>query len=137
MAESVALKAYGDRLVVVYDDFVDTIVHKDKLGREFSMKAPDSHAERTRAATVMSVGDDPYTTERFRVGDRLLLSWHSGTRLHLLDKIIYGRTWPEDLLRVIRVEEILVKLERIDGSDTVQRCEDATLGEVPEPDRVL
>jgi co-chaperonin GroES (HSP10) len=136
MAENIKLIVYGDRLVVVYDDFVDTMVFKKPDGKEFAMKAPDTHSERTRGATVMAVGDDEETQRNFKVGDRLLLSWHSGTRLHLMDKIVYGRTWPEDLLRVIRTEEILTKTERIDGPDNIRGCEDATDGPVQEPNRI-
>lgn len=113
MSETLNLVPYGDRMVVVFDDFVDTLVFKDKEGKAFSMKAPETHSERTRAATIMAIGDDPEMRQHFKVGDRIFLSWHAGTRLHLLDKIIYGRTWPEDLLRVVRSEEVLVKLERV------------------------
>jgi hypothetical protein len=134
MAESIVLTTYGDRLLVVLDQFVDTIVHKDESGREFTLKAPETHSERTRGATIMAVGDDPYTRERYSVGERILVSWHCGTRLHLLDKIIWGRTWPEDLLRVIRVEEILVKMERVNGSDNIRPSQDATPGPVSKPE---
>jgi co-chaperonin GroES (HSP10) len=124
MSETITLTVYGDRLVVVYDDFVDTMVYKKPDGKVFAMKAPETHSERTRGATIMAIGTDDDALKNFKVGDRILLSWHSGVRLHLMDKIVYGRTWPEDLLRVIRTEEILTKMERIDGSDNIRGCED-------------
>jgi co-chaperonin GroES (HSP10) len=102
------LKVYGDRVVVVLDEMAEFTVYKDpSTGRVFKMTNADEHSERTRFATVMAVGDNPETQSRFKVGDRIIMSWHGGTRLHFLDKTVYGRMWSEDLLRIVRDEEIL------------------------------
>ena len=106
--EDLNLKTYGDRLVIVLDDLAADSVYKDPTtGRVFRLKNADEHSERTRFATVMAVGDDQEMVVRFKPGDRVIVSWHCGVRIHLLDKTIYGRVWPEDLLRIVRMEEIL------------------------------
>jgi hypothetical protein len=43
-------------------------------------------------------------------GDKVVVSWHCGTRLHFMDKEVFGQIWDEDLLRVIRSEEVLATL---------------------------
>jgi co-chaperonin GroES (HSP10) len=106
--EDLDLQTYGDRLVIVLDDLAEDTVYKDPTtGKVFRLKNADSHSERTRFATVMAVGDDLECIRRFKVGDRVIVSWHCGVRIHLLDKTIYGQLWPEDLLRIVRTEEIL------------------------------
>lgn len=106
--EDLDLKVYGDRVVIVLDEMAEYTVYKDPTtGKVFRLSNADEHSERTRFATVMAVGDDPETINRFKPGDRIIMSWHGGTRIHLLDKTIYGRVWPEDLLRIVRTEEIL------------------------------
>lgn len=106
--EDLDLRVYGDRLVVILDELAEYTVYKDPTtGKVFRISNAEEHSERTRFATIKAVGDDPETASRFKVGDRVIVSWHGGTRLHLLDKTIYGRVWPEDLLRIFRSEEIL------------------------------
>jgi len=106
--EDLDLQTYGDRLVIVLDDLAEDTVYKDPTtGKVFRLKNADEHSERTRFATIMAVGDDPECQSRFELGDRIIVSWHCGVRIHLLDKTIYGRVWPEDLLRIVRTEEIL------------------------------
>jgi len=106
--QDLELRVLGDRLVIVLDDLAEEIIHKDPVtGRVFRMKIADEHSERTRLATVMAVGDDPTLEGRFRVGDRAIVSWHCGVRLHLINKTVFGKTWSEDLLRIVRKDEIL------------------------------
>lgn len=106
--EDLDLKVYGDRVVIVLDELAEYTVYKDPTtGKVFRISNADEHSERTRFATVKAVGDNPETNQRFHPGDRVIVSWHCGVRIHLLDKTIYGKVWPEDLLRIVRDEEIL------------------------------
>lgn len=106
--EDLDLTVYGDRLVIVLDEMAEYTVYKDPTtGRVFKLSNADEHSERTRFATIMAVGDDPETVRRFKTGGRVIVSWHGGTRIHLLNKTIYGKVWKEDLLRIVRTEEIL------------------------------
>lgn len=115
----IKLTPVGDRLAVIFDEFVETMATvNEHTGAVFQIPVPKTHSERSRAATVMAVGTDPETQAMFKAGDRIILSWHAGVRLHLLDKIVYGKVWDEDLLRVVRTDEVVTKVEEIpDGPD--------------------
>ena len=110
MDSNITLQTYGDRMLVILDELITGKKIVDpNTGREFTLHTPDVHSERTRIATVKTVGPKALE-EGFKVGDRVIISWHGGTRLHFIDKAIYGKIWDEDLLRVIRTEEVLASV---------------------------
>ena len=102
---AIDLKVYGDRLLITLDPLVTEYRIKDpETGRELVWYLPEVHSERTRIATIRAVGDN---TPNFKVGDKIIVSWSCGNRLHLIDKTVFGQIWDEDLLRVIRTEEVV------------------------------
>lgn len=107
LACDIKVRVYGERLLVAFDDLAEEQVITDGAGRTFTVKVPEQHSERTRIATILDVGTGPDATQ-YKAGERILVSWHSGVRLHLLDKLLMGRSWKEDLLRVITPQEVLL-----------------------------
>jgi len=105
----IEMKVYGDRMLITLDPLVTEYKIKDpETGRELIWYLPEVHSERTRLASVRAVGEEAST--RFQPGDKIVVSWHCGTRLHLIDKIVFGQLWDEDLLRIIRTEEVLASV---------------------------
>jgi co-chaperonin GroES (HSP10) len=92
------IEVFGNRLFVVFDDL------KKSVGR---IELPGDHSERTRKATVYKVGG---LSRDYKIGDRILLSWYSGVRIHRLGESILGLDIEEDRFRVVREEEILAKI---------------------------
>ena len=110
MASNIQLKTYGTRMLIVLDELTTGKKIVDaETGRTFTLHTPEVHSERTRTATIKSVGSQA-AEEGFSPGDRIVVSWHCGTRLHFIDKAVFGRVWDEDLLRVIRTEEVLASV---------------------------
>lgn len=89
---------YGDRLLVLCDEMVD------KVG---SIIMPNQHSERSRTAKVIAVGNK---VEHYVPGDSILLSWYTGVHIHLPGKELFGTRVDEDRHRIVREEEILMKL---------------------------
>lgn len=83
---------------IVLDDFQTTVG---------GVEMPEKHSEQTRIATVHGVGDpaDEYSKPRYRVGDRVLIEFHSGTKLHILSYYVM-----DEKFRVVFEEEILGKI---------------------------
>ncbi len=95
MTDELKLSPWGDRLYVVLDE------PKESVGL---IKLPERHSERSRTATIAAVGDD---VKHFKVGDRILISYHTGIFIHLPDLAFRGK---EDLHRIVREDEILARL---------------------------
>jgi chaperonin GroES len=78
---------------------------------------PEDHSERTRKATIIAVG--PGLRERdgtirpvgYKVGDRIIMKWHAGDRLHLPTDTINGEPVDEIRHRIIREHEALAAIE--------------------------
>lgn len=102
------LQLFDDRLFVVLDE-----VGEKKVG---SLYVPDDHAERSRIGTVMDVGpglkewNGTITPMVYKIGDRVLVSWYTGTRVHLDGAELYGKPVVEDSFRIMRECEILGKV---------------------------
>lgn len=100
------IEEFGEKFIpakgkyyVILDDFQTSIA-----GVELS----DKHAEQTRMATVVGVGEpiDDYTKCRYKKGDRVMIEFQSGTKLHLLSYCVM-----DEKFRVVFEEEILGKIE--------------------------
>lgn len=109
-SNKLTLKTGGDRMLITLDELIKGKTFLDpNTGREMTLHVAEVHSERTRIATVRAVGPKALE-EGFNVGDKVVVSWHCGTRLHFMDKEVFGQIWDEDLLRVIRTEEVLATL---------------------------
>jgi co-chaperonin GroES (HSP10) len=95
----VKIKLFDDRLFAILGE-----VQEKKIG---SIIIPGSHSERSRIGVVMEVGPE---VKNYAVGDRILVSWYSGTRIHLDGDELYGKPVVEDAFRVLREAEILGKV---------------------------
>ncbi len=93
------LELYGDRILVLCDP-----VEEKKVGLVY---IADKHSERTRLATVVSVGD---TVSKYKDGDRILLSWYTGVHVHLIGEKLWGVDANEDRHRLVMESEILGKI---------------------------
>jgi len=93
------LKLFDDRLFVILGE-----VQEKKIG---SIIIPDNHSERSRIGTVMETG--PGVMNYFP-GDKILVSWYTGTRIHLDGDELYGQPVVEDAFRMMRESEILGKV---------------------------
>lgn len=91
---------HGDRIYIILDDF------QEKVG---VLELPKKHTEQSRFATIKACGED-VEKSRFKVGDRILIGYGSGMRVHLIK---YGIT--DDTHRIITSEEIWAKIEDEDG----------------------
>lgn len=90
------LKMFEDRLFVILDE-----VQEKKIG---SIIVPDNHSERSRTGIVMDVGPG---VKDYNAGDKVLVSWYTGTRVHLDGETMFGKPVQEDSFRVVREGEIL------------------------------
>jgi co-chaperonin GroES (HSP10) len=93
------LQLFGDRLFVIFGE-----VQEKKIG---SIIIPGSHSERSRIGEVVGVGPG---VKDYVVGDKVLASWYSGTRIHLDGDELYGRPVVEDAFRILVEQEILGKV---------------------------
>ena len=92
------LEVYGSRLLVLCDEM------NEKVG---SIIMPGKHAERSRTARVLSVGDK---VEHYQAGDKILISWYTGVHLHLPGHNLFDIPVDEDRHRMIMESEILGKI---------------------------
>jgi co-chaperonin GroES (HSP10) len=90
------LEVFGKRLYVILNP-----VHEKQVG---SIIVPDKHSELTRIATVQCVGDK---VEKFKVGDQILLSYHSGV---VIAPVEDGFSPSNEIFRIITEDEILAKI---------------------------
>ena len=86
------------------DDRLFVILNKVEGKKIGSIFVPDNHDERSRIGTVMEIGPG---VEGYEVGDKILMSWHTGTRIHLPGETMYGEAIDEESFRVCRECEIL------------------------------
>ena len=93
------LHLYGKRILV----FCDAVAER-KVG---SIILADKHAERSRIATILAVGDE---VKNYYVGDRVLLSWYTGVHLHVFGDTLFGTEVDEDRHRLVNEDEILAKI---------------------------
>lgn len=102
------LQLFDDRLFVILNK-----VEEKKIG---SLYVPDNHDERSRIGTVMEVGpglrewNGTITPMNYKVGDKVLVSWYTGVRVHLPGEKMYGDDVCEETSRVVRECEILGKV---------------------------
>lgn len=94
------LSVFDDRLIVE----LDSLVVKTKFGIDL----PEIHSERTRIGTIIEGGDKiaPY-----KVGDRILIQWHTGAHLHFIRQEINGVPASEDRHRILCAHEILARVD--------------------------
>lgn len=90
------LSPWGDRLYIILDD------PKESVGL---IQLPEKHSERSRIATVISIGEG---VTHFKVGDKVLISYYTGIFVHLPDLAYRSK---EDLHRIVREDEILARIE--------------------------
>lgn len=93
------LQLFDDRLFAILGE-----VEEKKIG---SIIIPGSHSERSRIGVVMETGPDVIN---YKVGDKILVSWYTGTRIHLDGDELYGKPVVEDAFRILRESEILGKV---------------------------
>lgn len=105
------LELYGKRILILCD-----AVEERKIG---SIIIADKHAERSRVATVLAVGDKVkhpgkwwqfWIKPHYKTGDRVLISWYTGVHLHVIGEKIFGQEVDEDKHRFVMEDEILSKI---------------------------
>ena len=102
------LELRGDRIFVIFDEMEKGKKYISKAtGQEMELHYPDKHGERSRIATIKSIGGE---VNDYKEGDKVLLSWYTGVRVHLIGKKLFGEEVDEDRFRIIREEEILAKV---------------------------
>lgn len=106
------LRLFGDNVLIVLDDMVK---------KQGLIELPDVHSERSRTATVIGVG--PGSTNhkgeivppQLKVGDRVVIRWHTGDHLHLPGRtmVVDGKTEPIDEIkfRIMRDIDALAVIE--------------------------
>jgi co-chaperonin GroES (HSP10) len=67
----------------------------------------DKHSERTRFADVVAVGDG---VKNYKPGDKIMISWYTGSHVHILEDDLFGNKPDEDLDRFVMESEILGKV---------------------------
>ena len=99
---------FGDNVLIGCDDFV-----KKTSG---GLYVAETHSERSRTAKVLAVGKD---VENLKVGDKVLVGWSHGARIHRVDDTIvvpelnYEEPIDEDRHRIMREVEVLSKIEEV------------------------
>jgi co-chaperonin GroES (HSP10) len=111
----IIIEPLGDRVYIELEPMQD---------RTKSIMLPDDHHERTRVATVRAIGPDLMRKEdiygkyrpwwkfwrkkvkHFRVGDTVLVSYYTGTILHLLQYALTGINY-----RIARESEIMARVK--------------------------
>ena len=86
------------------DDRLFVILNKVEAKKIGSLYVPDNHDERSRIGEVKEVGPG---VMGYQAGDKVLVSWYTGTRIHLPGETMYGEPIDEDSFRVLRECEIL------------------------------
>jgi co-chaperonin GroES (HSP10) len=94
------LELFGHRILILCD-----AVSERKIG---SIILADQHSERSRTATVVTVGDK---VTNYAAGDKVLLSWYTGVHLHLIGEELFGSVVDEDRHRLVMEDELLGKLK--------------------------
>jgi co-chaperonin GroES (HSP10) len=95
------LKLRGERVLLILDP-----VEERKVG---SIIVSETHSERTRIGTIVEIGPE---VNEYAVGNRVLISWYTGTRIHLIGVNfdygeLVGKKVDEDTLRVTTQAEII------------------------------
>lgn len=93
------LSLKDDRVFAIFEK-----VGEKKIG---GLYVPDNHAERSRVGIIKDIGPE---VKEYKVGDKILISWYSGTRIHLDGDKLYGEPVDEDSFRVLRECEILAQI---------------------------
>lgn len=93
------LALYGPRILLRCDPVEET-----KVGR---IIIQEKHSERTRFATIIAIGDD---VKNYVPGDRVLISWYTGSHVHIIGGELFGNKNDEDLDRFVSESEILAKV---------------------------
>lgn len=92
--DNIIIEPLGDRVYIELEPMQD---------RTKSIMLPDDHHERTRVATVTAVGPE---CEHLAVGDTVLVSYYTGTILHLLQYALTGINH-----RIARESEIMARVK--------------------------
>ena len=91
------------RIIPVGDSiYLEVLPMREEQGL---IKLPEVHSERTRKAVVRAIGDE---VKKYKVGDKVLISYFTGTHLHLFELNAYDKP---DLHRMVRQDAILAKYE--------------------------
>lgn len=93
------LELYGKRILILCD-----AIEERKIG---SIIISDKHAERSRVATIVAVGDK---VVNYQEGDRVLLSWYTGVHIHVFGDTLFGVEVDEDRHRLVNEDELLGKI---------------------------
>lgn len=93
-------KFSGHTYFVEYEDF---------QAKEGSIILPESHREGTRVATIVDASPG---SESYKIGDKVLLGWFSGKRIHLPGRTLYGRKVDEERHRIVYENEIYAKVKK-------------------------
>ena len=83
----------GNRMYILLDEF------QEQVGQIYM---PQKHSEQDRFATVIACGDE---VTMYEEGDRILVSYYAGNRIHLIK---YNIT--DDRHRIISEEEVKAKV---------------------------
>lgn len=90
------LKLFGKRLYAVLNP-----VEEKQVG---SIIVPGMHSELTRIGVIHEVGDQ---VENFAVGDKILISYHSGV---VIAPVEDGFSPSNEIHRILTTDEILAKI---------------------------
>lgn len=93
------LALFGPRLLIRCE-----AVDERKVGRVI---ITSNHSERTRFAEVVAIGDE---VKHYAVGDKVMISWYTGSHVHILEDNLFGNKPDEDLDRFVMESEILGKV---------------------------
>ena len=93
------LALYGPRILLRCEP-----AEEIKVGR---IVIPDKHSERTRLAEVIAIGDD---VKNYVPGDKVMISWYTGSHVHIVGGELFGKPNDEDLDRFVSESEILAKV---------------------------
>ena len=93
------LELFGKRLLIRCEP-----VEERKVGR---IIVADKHSERTRFANVVAVGNEVMD---YHPGDKVMISWYTGSHIHIMEEDLFGNKPDEDLDRLVMEAEILGKV---------------------------
>jgi len=91
------IKPIGHRMYIILDEFQDEVN---------GVKLPQTHGEQSRFATVVGIGEEVIEGGKFKVGDRVIVSYGAGIRVHLIKYNIMT-----DTHRIISQEEVMGMVE--------------------------
>lgn len=92
----------GYRLLVKLDRVEETVIKelvKDD-GEKMTLYAPDKHCEETRLGTLLAIGHK--CEKHWKVGDRIVMSFQSGTVIDLLRE-----SATDDTIRMVSEENVM------------------------------